>query len=351
MKIGSTYNPHVITDPISPQAATARSGRVSPKDLKDRITSRSKDLLMRMFKHGAPQQKQLAGATINALDKGTFKPNPTTQLPVLQFGTPFEVNGEVGVLMANWKKAHDDELDLAAVGFQKQGGDLNGDSNPVVTLVLENAQKLPGAGPLAHLRQRPPAGNSLLKFVPTQEQSKGRHTAKTAKVIDKNSPQAERAKIIDVKKRTPEKRTPKILEHEFPPESFDHFRKENSEAFKDPAKNETRKAPARPAGGLMGKQLIDNLNESLNEAAKRDAYNKPNGDVETESVEAKLYERSSAYNALNGTTATKPGASNIGIKRSAERNISELPEGSDIRARSYLDQAVEEFLDKDKKGS
>lgn len=345
MKIGSTHTPHVITDPISPQAATAKSGGVSPKDLKNHITSRSKDYLMRMFKHGAPQQKQLAGATINALDKGTFKPNPITQLPVLQFGDPFEQDGILGILLVNLK-AHDDKLDLAAVGFQKQGGDLNGDPNPVVTLVLENAQKLPGAGPLAHLRQRPPPGNSLSQF---------EYTARTAKVIGKNSPQAERAKIITIENRTPKKRTPKIPEHEFLPESFDHFRKENSEAFNDPTKNEIRKAPGRPAAVFRDSLLILSLKEKLNEssieAERRDAYNKLNGDADTKSVLSKLDEISKAHNALNGTTATKPGAPNIGIKRSAERNISELPMGSDIKARSYLDLAVEEFLEKERKGS
>lgn len=364
MKVSPTNNPQIIRDPISEKAASAKSGGVSPKNLKNLITSRSKDFLMRMFKHGTSQQKQLAGATIHALDNETLIANPATQLPVRQFGMASKLDGQKGVLMANFRD-EGENLDLAAIGFLA-AQDLNHNNGAVVTLVLEDAKNLNLGDRLPHgnsgagaslskakvensgadfspIRPAPtPIQPTLAKIAEAQDQGISKFSAGPLahielreaeigykrEVIGRNSPEVQQVSIITLGKRAP-----KVLAHEFSKESFYHFHKEHLGTSKALNEKIDRKGPDRHAGGVMGQKLIDKLNKKISI------------DSLTEAASPKLEARRDAYNKLTGATVNKASASNIGIKRSARESISEISKDC-IGAIESLDRAIEAFLEK-----
>jgi hypothetical protein len=124
-----------------PNNMSATEGASSHKSFGEKVTARSKDLLVRMQMHGTLQQKQMAHSAHTALEAGTFIHNPAVLLPVYQHGTLSTIDEREGVLLANFV-AHNEEFELMALAFRETRY-LAHDSGPVRVIALDHANDLP----------------------------------------------------------------------------------------------------------------------------------------------------------------------------------------------------------------
>lgn len=169
---------------------SATEASSSHKGLGERVTARSKDLLLRMQMHGTLQQKQMAHSAHTALEAGTFIHNPAVLLPVHQHGTSSKVDEREGVLLANFM-AHDEKLELVALGF-RETGHLAHDNGPVRVMALDHAKDLPepksasqqhstSASPNSTLNPSKPA---ILRSKSENVLSKGNKAGASTKALD-----------------------------------------------------------------------------------------------------------------------------------------------------------------------
>lgn len=136
---------YVSQIPATDTVQTSPSASSAPvRDVLRRLNDRSKDYILRMQQHGSPLQKQMVTSVYNALVADTMIHNNGCQPPVYQYGKAATIDGQTGVLMANFI-AHDEKLELAALGFRAQRY-FEHDHGPVTAVYLEDAKALPRAG-------------------------------------------------------------------------------------------------------------------------------------------------------------------------------------------------------------
>ncbi len=161
--------PHSLQTGATQTAATSRTQGTQASTqakLQDKLTPRSKDYLARLRSHGTLQQRAMANAAHLALEKDAFMANPGRDKPVSQFGTSMMLDGNPGLLMANFMP-HDDKLELVALAFRAvRLFQTNVKDMPRVA--LEHARELPEAG--VQQPQNPVAGKAKVDQSPERPQ-------------------------------------------------------------------------------------------------------------------------------------------------------------------------------------
>jgi hypothetical protein len=121
--------------------STSESSAPSRANLKNRVTSRTMDYLQRFRAHGSTMQQSIATAAGDALSNDFFLANPAREVPVIQFGVSMTLNGNKGILLANFM-LHGDQLELEALAFRAEKF-FETEAGSIEKIILKHAKELP----------------------------------------------------------------------------------------------------------------------------------------------------------------------------------------------------------------
>ncbi|MGF6284776.1 hypothetical protein ABH912_005496 [Pseudomonas sp. BT76 TE3572] len=123
-------------------ASSTTEAAVPPRaSLKNRLTPRTEDYLLRLQMHGTPTQRLLAKSASFGLMNDLFMANPARDKPVSQFGVGMSLDGCIGILLANFMP-HDDKFELEALAFRAERI-FDSESISMEKVMLEHARELP----------------------------------------------------------------------------------------------------------------------------------------------------------------------------------------------------------------
>ena len=126
-------------------SSTAGSATSAMPNLKNQLTPRSEDYLLRLKHHGTLTEKAMASAASTALENDRFLANPAREKPISQFGITMTLEGGKGVLLANFTP-HNDKLELEALAFREERF-FEAEAGKIETVVLDRARELPEIKP------------------------------------------------------------------------------------------------------------------------------------------------------------------------------------------------------------